>query len=530
MSTAPISTIPFSAIESIPQAIRDFLEGKLADYRPQQFSHENFERQIADKEASFSSAARAVLCEVLEEQMRSLPLSQAQKHHLSWLKDGNTFTVTTGHQLNLFTGPVFFIYKIIQTIATARYLQLKFPDKKFVPLFWMATEDHDFEEINHFKIPGHYFEIQAQSGPPVGRIIPDSVPFLAELQETFADTTYGTELIRWAQESYTAAHTLTEATRVLVNRIFGAEGLLVLDGDEARLKKAVQPVFMDELLTQSLQKETQKTVQELDSRYGRVQVNPRAVNLFYIKDRRERIDRNGPGFILSESGRTFTADEICAELAANPENFSPNALMRPVYQETVLPNVAYIGGNAEILYWFELRDYFKAKKLPYPVLVPRNSMLFITEKTLGKIAKTGLTVNDFTGNFAEMINRRLLSGSALSPLIDEKESLLKQSFQDLTEKAVLTDRTFANLLKAEETRQLKSYARMRKRLLRAERIRNQQELAHLQALFMEVHPGGIWQERVYNFSTFYAEEGPAWLKRCCDAINPAESSLIVMAM
>ncbi len=188
-----------------------------------------------------------------------------------------------------------------------------------------------------------------------------------------------------------------------------------------------------------------------------MQVNPREINLFYLTDKRQRIDRDGDLYRVIETKKVFTEQEMLEELQNFPERFSPNALMRPVYQETVLPNIVYIGGNAEIMYWLELVDYFKSIGLEFPILIPRHSFTFIDEKTFAKIGKLELNVKDFFNDYQRVFGEKLLGNSVLLPIIDEKEKLLKQGFDELKEKAQQTEVTFFNLVEAEQKRQLKSY-------------------------------------------------------------------------
>ena len=190
--------------------------------------------------------------------------------------------------------------------------------------------------------------------------------------------------------------------------------------------------------------------------------------------------------------------------------------------------MAYIGGNAEIMYWLEMPDVFEHFKLPFPILIPRNSMLFLKEKTLKKIEKSGMELECFFGDFQAKLNEKLMQNSALKSLIDERELLLKNQFDELKDKAALTDKTFRNLVEAEETRQLKSFERMRKRLLRAERIKQSDHINFLQTLYYDIHPSGNWQERVINFSNFFAENGAQWLDNCYQEMDVVNSVLILM--
>lgn len=510
--------------------MKDFLNQKIEGFENKTFSLDHFKDQIHLKQNSFSAEQRQILSGVLEQQLSGLSLSSKQKENLENLKLQNTFTITTGHQLNLFSGPVFFVYKILQTIKTCSYLKENFPDFNFVPVYWMASEDHDFAEINHFKTENNYYEINEKSGGPVGRITVSDTFFISEFEKEFKDSVFGTELILMMKEAYKAGNTLTEAIKILVNRLFSDFGLLIIDGDAKELKNQVKEIFRDELLNFSLQKNSKEKVDFLTKKYGKVQVNPREINLFYLSETRDRIDFDGEKYIVVDTDKKFTREEILGELENNPEKFSPNALMRPVFQEKVLPNLAYIGGNAEIMYWLELKDYFKSLDIPFPILIPRNSMLFIKEKTLGKIEKLDLNIQDFFGNFTAITNQKILKDSSVLALLEEKELLLEKGFSELKTIAETTERSFGNMVKAEEVRQLKSFKRMKKRLLHAEKIKQGELLERLEKLFLDVHPSKTWQERVYNFSVFFSDYGYSWLENCWEEMVVQESKLIIVAI
>ncbi|MGR3854986.1 bacillithiol biosynthesis cysteine-adding enzyme BshC [Chryseobacterium indologenes] len=525
-----INKISFNDIESIPQLVKDFLHQKIEGFENNTFSLEHFRQQIHLKKDSFASEKRNILADVFESQLASLTLSSKQKENLDRIKQPNTFTITTGHQLNLFSGPVFFVYKILQTIKTCTYLKENFPDFNFVPVYWMASEDHDFAEINHFKTENNYYETNGKSGGPVGRIEISDTYFISEFEKEFKDSVFGTELILMMKEAYKAGNTLTEAIKILVNRLFSEFGLLILDGDSVELKNQIKTIFKDELLNFSLQKTSKDKVDFLTEKYGKVQVNPREINLFYLSDTRDRIEFNGQKYIIVDKAIQFTEEEILAELENHPEKFSPNALMRPVYQENVLPNLAYIGGNAEIMYWLELKDYFSKINIPFPILIPRNSMLFLKEKTLGKIEKLDLKIEDFFRNFTVLTNQKILKDNFVLRLLEEKEEVLISNFSALKASAETTERSFGNMVKAEEVRQLKSFKRMKKRLLHAEKIKQNELLERLENLFLDVHPAKTWQERVYNFSVFFSDYGYSWLENCLEEMVVQDSKLIIVAI
>ena len=519
--------ISFQQIGSIPQLIKDFLNKKLTDFNDFVFDNQLVKSKTENKKNFFDSGKRQILHQVFTEQLSGFQLSENQELNLKSILLENTFTVTTGHQLNLFSGPVFFVYKILQTIKFAEHLNQNHPDSHFVPVFWMATEDHDFEEINHFRTENNFFEIKAKSGGAVGRIDVEDTFFIDQFSEEFKDSVFGTELILMMKNAYKKGNTLAEATRILVQELFADFGLLILDGDHPDLKKQMKTIFRKELLQETLYHSTKNKVYFLKNQYGKVQVNPREINLFYLSETRNRIEKIGNQFQIVDTNQTFSEEEILLELENFPEKFSPNAVLRPAFQESVLPNIAYIGGNAEIMYWLELPDYFSASEIPFPFLVPRNSMLMISEKNLSKIEKFGLTIDDFLLDFATLSKDFLLEKNEILETIQQKENVLKNQFSDLQQKAELTDKTFANLVAAEEKRQLKSFERMKKRLLRAEKIKHQEKMERLENLFLQIHPRGIWQERVDNFSVFYSELGKQWLRNCYQEMSAANSELIV---
>ncbi|NAW52037.1 bacillithiol biosynthesis cysteine-adding enzyme BshC [Elizabethkingia argentiflava] len=524
-------TIDFRDIPYIPEMLKDYLKGDLNEYQNLHYSKQNALIQAYRKSRNYSPEYRKVLVEVLTRQMQKVSITAKQMQYIELLKQENTFTVTTGHQLNLFTGPVFFIYKILQTIKTAQYLSENNEGKNFVPLFWMATEDHDFEEINHFKTERNFYKIHEKSGGAVGRIQLSDLSFLDEYEKEFKDFTYGTELIRWIREAYQEGRSLALATRILVNRIFGRYGLLILNPDDKQLKKIASPIFEKELKEKALYTSTQQSVEQLVKQYGKVQVNPREINLFYLrKNARNRIQKIGEQYQVLDTDIHFSQAEILAEMREYPHRFSPNAVLRPVYQEAILPNVVYIGGNAEVMYWLELKIFFEALGLEFPLLLPRASLAFITEKTFHKIQKLNLKVEDFFGNYQELVHQKLLENTSLYALLEEKEKVIHTLFKTLKEQAELTDKTFGNLVIAEQMRQLKSFTRMKKRLLRAEKIIQADLYQRYNELYEKLNPEGVWQERKINFSDFYAENGPEWLQTCYENINENTSALTIVVL
>ena len=515
-----IAQIPFTQLESTPKLIKDYISGNLASDADLRLSVGSVTEKIEQKKKTFSPQKRALISDVFNEQMKGLPLTALQTTHLRKLREDNTFTITTGHQLNLFSGPVFFIYKILQTIKTANVLNELLPEYHFVPVFWMATEDHDFEEIHAFHTREKSYAISAQTGGAVGRIKPENVNFIQDLENEFRDTPYGKELIHFARKAYRENHDLATSTAILVQELFSEYGLLFLNGDDATLKREMIPIFEREINSHLLYQATADTIEKLTRRYAKVQVNPREINLFHLTNTRERIIPSAKNHFTTARNTPWSKEKILHELHSSPENFSPNALLRPAYQETVLPNIAYIGGNAEIAYWLELDDYFKTIHTPLPLLIPRHSMLWLNEKIINKLNKNELSLEMIMLPLDKWIEKKIIVNQDLAQLLTHQEQLLITSLERIESSAGATDITFSHLVKAEKQRLIKSFNRMKKRLWRAEKRKNEEKIAWLASLYEEIHPNHTWQERHWNYSVFFSQGGREWFNACYEAIQP----------
>jgi len=322
-------------------------------------SLENFQIQLEEKQHNFPEKNRTVLVDALEKQYRNFQVSAITQKNIAHLADSKTFTVTTGHQLNLFTGPLYFLYKIIATINLCQQLKAAYPEFNFIPIYWMATEDHDFEEINFFNFKNVKIKWDTNSTGPVGRL---STEGLTEVLTVFAKELgigeNANQLKSLFENSYLKHTNLADATRYLANELFGDKGLVIIDGDDVALKKGFTPFLKNELIQRTSFQKVTETNDELKKNYD-IQVNPREINLFYIEnDLRERIIFENNQYKINNTKLAFSENEMMELLESNPEKFSPNVILRPLYQEVVLPNLCYIGGGGELAYWLQLKSNF----------------------------------------------------------------------------------------------------------------------------------------------------------------------------
>ena len=512
--------------------ITDYLDEK--SELKQLYNHfpkiENFKDQIEEKLHNFPFEIRQVLVSELEKQYSNFEVSEITLNNITLLKDSKTFTVTTGHQLNLFTGPLYFLYKIVSTINLCKELKSNYPEYNFVPIYWMATEDHDFEEINYFNFKNKKIKWNCESSGPVGRLSTN------HLNESFIHFSNeigigeNAEYLKYLfQKSYLEHSNLADATRFLANELFKNEGLVILDGDSIELKKLFVPYVRRELLEQASFKKVTETNTLLKDYF--VQVNPREINLFYIDDNlRERIVYENGIYKINNTSVQFSESEILDELKNHPNKFSPNVILRPLYQEIILPNLCYIGGGGELAYWLELKSNFEENNVTFPILLLRNSVLLTTKKQADKAANLNLSWADLFSNQQDLFNKKTKEFSSLKIDFTEQKEVLKKQFENLSSIANQTDKSFIGAVKAQETKQIKGFENLEKRLLKAEKRVHADKLDRILLLQNELFPNQSLQERKSNFSEFYLELGDNLIIMLLDKLKPLELEFTIISL
>ena len=501
------------------QFFLDYLGGKetLRSFYSHEPKLESFDAAIMAKQ--FSADKRQILVEVLESQYAGIPLASAAAEQLEALRDEKTFTVTTGHQLNLFTGPLYFIYKLISTINLAKRLQERHPDYRFVPVYWMATEDHDAAEINYFKLDGQTYRWETSQKGAVGDF---------ELDYSFQNFLKGLGFAPAVfRDAYSQSATLAEAVRKYVNELFGAQGLVVLDANEGRLKQEFAEVMSADLFTQQPFAAAQASTQALEQLGYGSQIYPRPINLFYLdKGIRERIERDGEEFIVLNTELRFSAEEIKALLQEHPERFSPNVVLRPVYQECILPNLAYLGGPAEVVYWLQLKGIFDQFGIPFPVLLPRNFAVLIPAVIQKKITQLGWEPEQLFQQFEAWKKDYVQSSSTIDFTLAGPRAQVSQLFKDLANQSHVLDAGLPKAFAAGEVRSLKILEQMGVKLRKAEERRLEVDLLRAKSVFEFLSPGGSPQERVVNFLQFQLVE-PTLLEELIASFDPFDFQMQV---
>ena len=494
---------------------------------------ESFQDQIKEKQVEFNlkPKARHILVQSLLNQYSELNSAQDSLNNINLLKDEKTFTITTGHQLNLFTGPLYFIYKIISVINLCKQLKVAYPSYNFVPVYWMATEDHDFEEIQYFKFHGKKVVWNKEANGGVGRLNTNGLKDVLKIfKSQLGSSINAQEIVELFQTAYIEHDNLANATRFLAHQLFGSDGLVIIDGDDRELKRLMLPHFKDELLHQTSYHQVSNSIQQWPVDY-KVQVSPREINLFYLKDDlRERIVFENNQFKVLETEISFSEKEVLTELEQFPERFSPNVIMRPLYQETILPNLCYIGGGGEMAYWLELKQYFNSQDITFPILLMRNSALIMSNKEYDKIQKLDLEIKDlFLKDYQleEKLTRQL---SEIEIDFSTQKEHLKNQFKELYIIAQQTDHSFFGDVAAQERKQIKGLEHLEKRLLKAQKRKLKDYLERASTVQQHLFPNSSLQERQENFSSLYVEYGANLIKILRDNLDPLDFRFSVIIL
>lgn len=473
---------------------------------------------------------RKRLAEILRRQHATVSNgSEASAKHIALLEHDNCFTVTTGHQLCLFTGPLYFVYKILTTIRLAEELSAEFPEQRFVPVYWMASEDHDFEEVASFHLNGRTFTWQSSQSGAVGDFDPRELKLqLPQLRDVLGISKRADELYRLFEQSYLQHSTLSEATRFLVNALFGQYGLVILDGNDTAFKQQFVPYFKEDLLLHRPHTRVEQSASGLATMGYPVQVTPRPINCFWIeKGLRARLEKKDGRYVVVGTERSFSREELLDQLERTPERFSPNVVLRPLYQQVILPNLAYLGGPGELAYWLEFKAMFDEMQVMFPILMPRNFVTLIDQPTRLRIEQLRLNLADIYKPASELVQDFMQKqGQVIDLSTDLSE--VEQQYTRLMERMKTIDPSLTTHIAAELARVRKRLSGIEDKANRALRRRSATEIHRIESLKQHVFPNGTPQERYENFAAFYLTHGPDLFDALRSLIAPFDFSMKVL--
>jgi len=472
---------------------------------------------------------RTILVDVLLQQYSHLETTELVKQNIEVLRNTSTFTICTAHQPNIFTGHLYFIYKIIHAIKLSIESAKLYPLYTFVPVYYIGSEDNDLEEIGELNYNGQSYQWQSGQTGACGRMLTQHLePILKDVLATLNDQVPDEKhLIELFKHAYNGEHTLSEATRIIVNDLFGQYGLVVLDPDHADLKKQFSAVMREELLSQSSHDIVQQTLVGLSQNY-KSQAPPRALNLFYLKnDIRERIEFDGNIWTVVNTKIQFTKNELLAELEEFPNHFSPNVILRPLYQETILPNIAFVGGGGELAYWMQLKALFDFHKITYPLLFLRNSVLWINAKSALRKSQIGLSPEALFYPAEKLVQLQFANHQVLEQL-NTFESEIEMKYTELNLLAAQVSDSLKQSIEAHKAKVMNVQQRIHQKFL-AHLKRNESEvITKIYTLKQQLFPNNTLQERYHTFLTIYKEFGPTILADLMDHQDALSHQFMVL--
>ncbi|MCO6494723.1 MAG: bacillithiol biosynthesis cysteine-adding enzyme BshC [Bacteroidetes bacterium] len=384
----------------------------------------------------FTQNQRNILADEMERQYSFL--SESEKiNSLVWkniqlLRQSNSYTLTTGQQIHIFLGPMYVPHKIMSAVANCIKLKEENPEYEFIPIFWMATEDHDFEEIRSVKLWNKEFVWNEEAGGATGELSCNNIlPIIEQIRSSFNLKAEENEILTVFERFYSNSQNLSEATAKIVNHFYGQFGVIALDANKGVLKNFFKPFIIKEL-EEGFAYQSVKSFSEIIKSKGiETQIGARDTALFlFEKGKRERIDRiDKETFKLSPSGKLYSKQDLIELTENHPELFSPNVALRPLYEEVILPNLAYFGGAGEIAYWFQLKELFKQSDIPYPILMLRKMAVYLTDKLIHSWEELGFETKEILlspGTFQEVMADKITGNSQYIRLENEFELFIQK--------------------------------------------------------------------------------------------------------
>ena len=470
----------------------------------------------------------SLLIERIIKQLAESPYISEHKESLVKLNNKNTFTITTAHQPSLFTGPAYVVIKALSTISLSRKLKSQHPECTFIPVFVLGSEDHDFEEINHLNVFGKRITWDGKEAGPVGQMsLEGTQEALRQVLDIFG--TKNPDLNELLQRSFEGSGTYGHACQRLLDGLLGKYGLIVMNLNEQGFKQHFKHIIEEELFKNTSLGLVQKQVEALEALGYSKQAHPRPINFFFMKKGlRERIIFEQGVFKVNNTSLQFSPEEMKALIHNAPERFSPNVILRPLYQELILPNIAYVGGAGELSYWMQLVPVFEHYKIPYPALLRRDSLLYLNKGQVKKLNKIGLKTAGLFATEQTMITTYLADKDELEKAnLSKQQKQISDIFDQIASQVISIDPTLKSSALAELKNTEKGIQKIEGKLIKALKQQNEVALNQLKKIKAQLFPAGKWQEREDNFLSFYLQEKEAFITELIESFDPIRGELTV---
>ena len=420
---------------------------------------------------------------------------------------------------------------MISVINLAEKLRQIFPDDRFIPVYWMATEDHDFEEISSTVVYGKTLKWSVPTNSEFGSNAVGLLPtatlsdLLSELNGILDGSPHQKQIIDLINNAYLEQPNLAQATRKFIHALLGKYKLVVIDANHKQLKAGFASFMTEDANNSENFALVQNTIQKLSLRKYPAQVNPRSINLFYLNHgKRLRITKPDE---TTRQGVVWDT-QLKSEMVEFPERFSPNVIMRPLYQQFLLPNLAYIGGPGELSYWLELRDMFEANKLTFPLLLPRNSMVWLDKRAAENWNGLGFNYEDLFKEVSVLEKEFTLINSSEQLDLSAETQVILAAMDAVTGKFSKVDPTLVNAVKAESERINQGLKGLEAKAIKATKAKLETKINQIGKVKNKVFPNGLAQERQDHLITYLAQYGFEFIENLKQTIDPLNFNVKVV--
>jgi len=464
-------------------------------------------------------------------------ISNKTLRNIDLIDKEKTIAVVTGQQLGILGGPLYTVYKIITAIRLANQLTERYDDFKFVPVFWLEGDDHDFNEVRSINLFnnenqvlnfGYKDEINDDDAKQsIGKINFDEAlnEFFSNYEGSLRESDFKKELVSKIKECYQVGKSFKQSFKELLFWLFDEYGLVIFDPQDPHIKSLLKPIFKKEVNDFALH--TQKLIQtsaKLEELYH-AQVKVKPVNLFYhTDDGRYSVEPVDEVFKLRRKRKQFTKDEILTEIENFPERFSPNVLLRPICQDYLLPTGFYIGGPSEIAYFAQVTPLYDFYKIAPPIIFPRSSATILEKNVSSGLDKYDLSMNDIFLGLDELKEKVIagLSENNIETTFVEASKEIELTFDKIKENLFAIDKTLVDSSGRYKDRIMSSILELKTKAIKAQETKHETTIRQLTRLSNLLYPLGNLQEREINFTYFYNKYGKDFIRKIYDDLSVSE--------
>jgi bacillithiol biosynthesis cysteine-adding enzyme BshC len=514
--------INFSDIPEHQNLFLDYLNefNNLKSFYKYNFRDRQEYPQVFKSVSESPRAFREDVADIIQSQYVSKKISPKTAKNISLLKNKKTLAVVTGQQLGMLGGPMYTFYKIITAVKLSKHLSERYDDYEFVPVFWLEGDDHDFEEISEIKLindNNELVKIQYSDNAPEGTnrgsvgyqtLLSTINSFFDEVDKNIRKTDFTKKIMDNLKSFYSEGKTFKQAFSDLLYWLFDQHGLIIFDPQDKKIKKLLTPVFQKEIA--GFREHTAKLVEVSATLEGlyHAQVKVRPVNLFLnYEEGRYLIEPVENEFRLRGKRKKYTFEELNSLIQSEPENFSPNVLLRPICQDYILPTAFYVGGPSEIAYFAQVMPLYEIFNVPSPVIFPRSSATLVEKNVGSAIDRFDLKPHDIFAD-PELLKNNIvskMSEGSLENIFSKSTYEMELIFDKLQEILFEIDKTMSELGNKYKLNSLNSLNQLKAKAVEAQKKKYETSLRQIDKITVNLYPDKNLQEREINF-LFYANK------------------------